>query len=100
MRKLHFKFLDYLFEDIYEVKSKEYPDSRFWKKNDNVELELENPSTLWVLDTIWKDVEDMFSLDRRENRQLIREWIKQHLNLTGFTPITNSSGDFWWWRNI
>ena len=44
MRKLHFKFLDYLFEDIYEVKSKEYPDSRFWKKNDNVVLELENPS--------------------------------------------------------
>jgi hypothetical protein len=49
LRKVHFKYLDYLFEDMYPVKLKYHPDSTFFKKDDEVTLELEKSGTLWVL---------------------------------------------------
>ena len=87
MRKLQFKFLNYLFEDMYEVKSKKYPDYRFWKKGDKVVLELEKSGSLYVLHTIWNDISDMLSLDYVETQQLIKEWVEQHLELEEITPL-------------
>jgi hypothetical protein len=87
LRKLQFKFLNYLFDDIYEVKSKKYPVYRFWKKGDKVVLELEKSGNLWVLHTIWNNISYMFSLDYDETKQLIKEWVEQHLELEEITPI-------------
>ena len=86
MRGLEFKYLDYLFEDMYEVESKKYPDSRFWKKDDNVILELRNSGNLWVIYPIWEDVSNMFSLNYDETEQLIKDWMEEHLELVGITP--------------
>jgi hypothetical protein len=86
LRKVQFKFLDYLFEDIYEVESNKYSYSRFWKKGDKVVLELEKSGDFYVSHTIWNDISDMLSLDDDETQQLIKEWVKQHLELEGITP--------------
>ena len=86
MRRLEFKYLDYLFDGMYEVESEEYPDSRFWKKDDKVVLELEESGQLRVLHSIWEDVSNMFSLDYDETKQLLKEWAEQHLELGVVEP--------------
>ena len=99
LRKVQFKFLNYLFEDIYEVESKKYPDSRFWKKDGKVVLELEKSGRLWVLDSIWNDVEDMLSLNYDETQQLIKDWMEQHLGLEGITPTRSNANYYYQRRN-
>lgn len=91
LRKHQFKFLNYLFEDMYPVKSKYYPDSTFFKKDDKVTLELEKSGTLWVLYSVWTDIADMFSLDYNETQQLIKAWMEQQIKSKKVTP-TRISG--------
>lgn len=86
LRKHQFKFLNYLFEDMYPVKSKYYPDSTFFKKDDKVTLELEKSGTLWVLYSVWTDIADMFSLDYNETQQLIKAWMEQQIKRKGVVP--------------
>jgi hypothetical protein len=84
--KSQFKYLDYLFEGVYLVKSKFYPDSTFFKKNDKVILELEKSGTLWVLYSVWTDISNMFSLDYSETQQLIKAWMEQQLKQEVVAP--------------
>jgi hypothetical protein len=100
LRKVQFKFLNYLFEDIYEVESKKYPDSRFWKKDGKVVLELEKSGRLLVLYSIWNDVENMLSLNYDETQQLIKDWMEQHLGLEGYVPSILNNYMAWRWDNI
>jgi len=86
MRKVQFKYLDYLFEGMYEVESKKFRGSRFWKKGDKVILELGKSGRLWVLHSIWRNISNMFSLDYNETKQLIKDWVEQHLELEGVIP--------------
>jgi len=79
LRKVQFKYLDYLFENTYGVKSKFYPDSTFFKKDDKVILELEKSGTLWVLYSVWGSISDTFSLQYEETQQLIKEWMESQL---------------------
>ena len=87
LRKVQFKYLDYLFDGMREIKLKNYPDLRFWKKDDEGILELEKSGNLWVLESIWDDISNMFSLEYDETQQLMKEWVKQRLGLVGVTPI-------------
>ena len=86
MRILEFKYLNYLFDGMYEVESEEYPDSRFWKKDDKVVLELEESGQLRVLHSIWENISNMFSLEYDETQQLIKDWVEQHLKLGVVEP--------------
>jgi hypothetical protein len=87
LRKVQFKYLDYLFENICWVKSKFYPDSTFFKKDDKVILELEKSGTLWVLYSVWVSISDTFSLQYEETQQLIKEWMESQLKLGEVTPV-------------
>jgi len=87
MRRLEFKYLNYLFEDIYEVKSKNYPNSTFFKKDDKVILELEKSGTLWVLYSVWASISDTFSLQYEETQQLIKEWMESQLKSGEVAPF-------------
>jgi hypothetical protein len=86
MMKLQFKYLDYLFEGMYEVKSDE-DDVRIWRKNEQPVLKLELQigfiRKLWVLNTYWDDISNMLSLDNRETKELMREWVEKRLELKG-----------------
>ena len=86
IRKSEFKFLNYLFENMYSVKSKFYPDSTFFKKDDKVILELEKSGTLWVLYSVWTDISDMFSYGYVETQQLIKEWMEQQIKSEEVEP--------------
>ena len=86
LRKVQFKYLDYLFEDMYSVKSKEYPDSIFFKKDNKVILELESSGTLWVLYLIWSNISDTFSFQYDETQELIKEWVEEQIKSGEITP--------------
>jgi hypothetical protein len=94
IRKSQFKYLDYLFESMYSVKSKFYTDSTFFKKNDKVILELEKSGTLWVLYSVWTDISNMFSYGYEETQQLIKEWAESQLNSRKVVPEGLLDGGF------
>ena len=94
LRKVQFKFLDYVFENMYSVKSKHYPNSTFFKKDDKVILELEKSGTLWVLYSVWSNISDMFSLDYNETQQLIKEWAEAQLKQEVVTPRFDKSSQW------
>jgi hypothetical protein len=91
IRKSEFKFLNYLFENMYSVKSKFYPDSTFFKKDDKVILELEKSGTLWVLYSVWTDISDMFSYGYEETQQLIKEWVEAKLKKGVVVPVARTN---------
>jgi hypothetical protein len=100
LRKVEFKFLNYLFDGIYEVELNEYPDLKFWKKDNRVVLELEKSGNLIVSLSIWSDISNMFSLDYDETKQLIKDWAEQHLELKRITPLMAWVSNEEWWKNI
>jgi len=87
LRKVQFKYLDYLFDGMHEIESEDYPDSRFWIKDGKVLLELEKSKFLLVNFTIWGDISNMFSSDYDETQQLIKKWFDARLNLEDIKPI-------------
>ena len=94
LRKVQFKYLDYLFENTYGVKSKFYPDSTFFKKDDKVILELEKSGTLWVLYSVWGSISDTFSLQYEETQQLIKEWMESQLKQGEVAPFLKKGTRF------
>jgi hypothetical protein len=99
MRRLEFKYLNYLFDGMYEVESEEYPDSRFWKKDNEVVLELQKSGKMWVYYVIWDNFSGMFSLEDNETQQVLKKWLEEHLNLEGITPQRYMLNKLRW-RNI
>ena len=94
LRKVQFKYLDYLFENICGVKSKFYPDSTFFKKDDKVILELEKSGTLWVLYSVWNSISDTFSIQYEETQQLIKEWMEAQLKQGVVAPDAEEAAYF------
>jgi len=100
LRNTQFSYLDYLFEDMYEVESKKFQGSRVWKKDNKVVLELEKSDRLWVLYSVWSNISGVLSLNYDETQQLIKEWVEQHLELEGITPIFTGAFPSSRWNNI
>jgi len=86
LRKVQFEYLEFLFKGMFSVKSKYYPDSTFFKRDDKVILELEKSGTLWVLYSVWTNISDMFSYGYEETQQLIKEWVESQLKKGEVAP--------------
>jgi hypothetical protein len=93
LRKVQFEYLEFLFKGMFSVKSKYYPNSTFFKKDDKVVLELEKSGTLWVLYSVWSNISDMFSYDYGNTQQLIKEWVEAQLKKELVAPL-RASGAF------
>ena len=100
VREVQFDYLEFLFKGMFSVKSKNYPNSTFFKKDDKVILELEKSGTLWVLYSVWSNISDMFSYDYSDTQQLIKEWAEQRLELEGITPVMQWIQYYTGWENI
>ena len=87
------KYLNKLYGDLEEYRTDDYPDTIFFVKNKKVFMEqnLKN-GILWVdYDTIWKDLENMFSLEYFEIESIITKWVEETYKLKDVTPIYHSS---------
>jgi len=89
MMKAQFAYLDYIFDGIYKVKSKDFPNSEVWVKDGEMILELDSYGQLWVTLRIWNHICDMFSIEYPEINELIKEWGDENLNLDGITLHPN-----------
>jgi len=83
------KYLNKLYGDLEEYRLAKYPNIVFFIKGNKVfmEQELEN-GRLWVdYNTIWSDLENMFSLENDEIKSIINKWVEVTYNLRGVTPM-------------
>jgi hypothetical protein len=100
LRRVQFKYLDYLFEGMHEIKMLSPngifsgPNTIFWKKDDSIllALRIREKNKLEVSYTFWKDIEDMLSLGYGATQDLMEEWAEQRL---GFGKVRAESVDFW-----
>jgi len=78
-----------MYGDLEEYRTEKYPDSVFFFKNKEVYMEqnLKN-GRLWVdYNTIWEDLENIFSLEYDDVQSIIKKWVEVTYNLRGVTPI-------------
>ena len=89
------KFITFQLEP-HEVKtSEEYPDSIFWVKDGEVIVEIDkHAGYFWVSREIWMSVSRMFSLERKETQQVIKNWLEEHYELRRLTPEPLSDLNF------
>ena len=99
LRRVQFKYLDYLFEGMHEIKMLSPngifsgPNTIFWKKDDSIllALRIREKNKLEVTYPIWEDISNMFSLDYYETQELMEEWAEQRL---GVGKVKAASVDF------
>jgi hypothetical protein len=105
LNKIIYKFLTSKFEPHEEKPSKNYPNSIFWVKGDEVIVEIQNskkkntsgPSQkIWVSAYIWDVTSDMFSLDYDETKLLITHWLEEHYELGGLTTTIKKANKYQW----
>jgi len=99
MMKAQFAYLDYIFDGIYKVKSKDLPNSIIWKKDNKMVLILvksgRTPNRLWVFSSIWDNISNMLYLKYEETEELIKNWSEQYLELEGIKPERTDYIDDW-----
>ena len=84
------KFITYQLEPHEEKYSEEYPDSTFWVKDGEVIAEVdEKLNYFWVHHEIWYTISRMFSLEKDETQEVIRNWLEEHYKLGSLTPIAS-----------
>ena len=81
------KFITYQFEPHEEKTSNKFPNSIFWVKDGKVIAEIENSKRIWVLDSVWSSISDMFSFEYDDTRSVIKSWLEKHYKLGGLTPF-------------
>jgi hypothetical protein len=77
------KYLNKLYGDLGEYKTDKYPDSVLFARGKKVYMEqdLENVALIVDYDTIWSDLENMFSLENDEIKSIINKWVEATYNL-------------------
>jgi len=71
------------------VKSKEYRDSIFFKKNGKVLMEQnkENKRFYFDYDGIWSFFESFFGMEYEQIMEVLSYWLEETLKLKGYTPL-------------
>ena len=72
-------YLDREYGDLKKYTTDKYPDNIFFIRDKKVYMELDSENMdLWVdYETIWKSLEDLFKLSRREIVPIVNKWMKK-----------------------
>ena len=91
MEQVIIKYLNKFYGDLEEYRTDEYPDKVFYMKDEKIFMEHNLKSgRLWVdYDTIWTDLETIFSLEELEIQDIITKWVEETYKLEGVTPRQN-----------
>jgi molecular chaperone DnaK (HSP70) len=93
-------FIDYI-KDLEEVKSKNYPDCIFFKKDGEVVFEQNTKNMyLYTSGKIWSVFEKKFVLEYDEIKSLIKYWVEENLNRKGIIPGGSKFTSNFKWKNI
>ena len=79
-------YLNEMYGDLEEYKINEYPSSIFFIRDKKVYMEQDLKNVLlWVdNDTIWEDLENIFSLSYSKVNHLITKWVEENYKLSDF----------------
>jgi hypothetical protein len=89
LERVVIKWLDKHFGDLTIKTSKDYPDSVFYVNSDNEIFMDHNKKNkvIWIdYDKIWSKLESLFYLKNGNVRLIMKDWLKEHYNLSGVTP--------------
>jgi hypothetical protein len=91
MEQVIIKYLNKFYGDLEEYRTDKYPNMVFYVKDKIVYMEHNLKSgRLWVdYDTIWTDLETIFSLEELEIQDIITKWVEETYKLEGVTPHQN-----------
>ena len=81
-------FLNKGYGDLTEYRDDEYPDAIFYIRGKKVymEQEVDNGRLLVDYGTIWKDLENWFSMDDNDIEYVIKKWVEVAYNLRDVRP--------------
>ena len=79
-------FITHMLEPHEEITSEKYPDSIFWVKDGIVIVQIKNSGYLWLDYEIWYRISQMFDLEHRDTKLVIKIWLEQHYDLGELTP--------------
>ena len=82
-------YLTRFFGDLTIKARKDYPDSVFYVNSDNEIFMDHNKKNkvIWIdYDKIWSKLESLFYLKNGNVRLIMKDWLKEHYNLSGVTP--------------
>lgn len=82
------KFISSQFEPHEEKTTSSHPKTIFWVKDGEVIVEIEDSIYVWVKESLWKIISDMFSLGYDETRQVILIWLKEHYSSKGILRLS------------
>ena len=73
------------------VKSEEYPNSVFFRKNGKVVMEQDKKSKYFYFDyeEIWSFFELFFDLGYGQIQEVLRYWLEKTFKLESYTPVTS-----------
>ena len=83
------KYLNKEYGDLEEYTTDKRPDNVFFVKDKKVYMEhdLKNGYLFVDYDTIWPDLENIFSPEITEIQRIITKWVEETYNIEGVTPI-------------
>ena len=83
------KYLNKEYGDLEEYTTDKRPDNVFFVKDKKVYMEhdLKNGYLYVDYDTIWQDLDTIFSSEITENQRIITKWVDETYNIEGVTPI-------------
>ena len=76
-------------DELEIVKSEEYPDSIFFKKNGKVVMEQnkKNMNFWFDYDNIWSFFESFFGMKYEKIQEVLNYWLEETFKLEGYTPL-------------
>ena len=89
LEKAIIHFLNKGYGDLTEYKDDEYPNYILYVKDNKVYMDYDiETGVLWVnYGTIWKDLENWFSMDDNDIEYVIKKWVEVAYNLRGVRPL-------------
>ncbi len=81
-------YLNEMYGDLEEITSEDWPGMVFFIKGKKIYMDRTiNHNYLHIdYDTIWSDLENIFSLDDDEIKLIIKKWMSESYNLMGTKP--------------
>jgi hypothetical protein len=79
------------------------PNSIFYVNSDNkIFMEYdEKKEYVWIdNDLIWSKLESLFYIDYEDIQLIMKDWLEEHYNLSGITPLAFNGSAWWSFRNI
>jgi hypothetical protein len=95
------KFISHQFKGFEERTSPQRYDSNFWVKDGEVIAEIGKGTYYIVIRSdIWNIISDMFSLDHKEVKTYIKQWLEEHFMLGRLTPLEGRTESVRIWGRI